>query len=183
MIEEREKGKHLGIFPKDYTVLDIETTGLSSYHSEIIEIAALCIRKHEVVDEFQMLIKPYRPIPPAITQLTGISNADVENADTVEYVLPEFLYFAGNDIIVGHNVNFDIRFIADRAILMLGQQFNNDYVDTMILSRKYNKGVLSHHRLCDLAQYYGIKNENAHRALSDCYTTYQALEMMRKENE
>ena len=166
-------------FPTDYTVLDIETTGLSSLYSEIIEIGALCIRNGKVEDEFQKLVKPYRPIPQAITELTGITNKMVENADTIEYVLPEFLYFAGNDIIAGHNVGFDIRFIADRA-KMIDVEFTNRKVDTMLISRKLHKDM-KHHRLCDLAERYDIVNENAHRALSDCYTTYKALEIMRRE--
>lgn len=174
------KQKPLAIdFPEDYTVLDIETTGLSSLHSEIIEIGALCVRGGKVTDEFSELVKPHRGIPPKITEITGITNEDVENCDTIEDVLPRFLYFAGNDIIVGHNVSFDMRFIYDRA-LFLGTAFLNDSVDTMKISRKLHK-EMKHHRLSDLAERYGIVNENAHRALSDCYTTYKALEIMKNE--
>ena len=71
-------------FPSDYTVLDIETTGLSSLHSEIIEIGALCVRDGKVVDEFSHLVKPIRHIPPAITALTGISDETVKDADGIE---------------------------------------------------------------------------------------------------
>lgn len=166
------------MLPDDYTVLDIETTGFSSLHSEIIEIGALCVRGGQVTDEFSKLIKPRRGIPPKITEITGITNEDVENCDYIEDVLPEFLYFAGDDIIVGHNVSFDMRFIYDRA-LFLGTAFLNDSVDTMKLSRKLNKN-LKHHRLSDLAEYYNITNENAHRALSDCYTTYKVLEIIKR---
>lgn len=164
--------------PDDYTVLDIETTGFSSLHNEIIEIAALCVRSGKVVDEFSELIKPHRGIPPRITEITGITNDDVKNKETIEDVLPRFLFFAGNDIIVGHNVGFDTRFIYDRA-LFLGTAFLNDTVDTMKLSRKLNKDM-SHHRLSDLAERYGIVNESAHRALSDCYTTYKVFEELKK---
>lgn len=168
-------------FPDDYTVLDIETTGFSSLHNEIIEIGALSVRGGEVVDEFSRLIKPYHRIPPKITELTGISNEDVKDCDTIEAVLPEFLRFAGDDIIVGHNVSFDMRFIYDRA-LFLGTAFLNDTVDTMKISKKLH-GDMKHHRLSDLAERYSIKNENAHRALSDCYTTHKALREMKKEYE
>lgn len=179
MITRNNKGKSLFEFPDNYTVLDIETTGLSPQYSEIIEIGALCVRGGSVEDEFQKLIKPYRPIPPAITSLTGITNEMVQNAEELEQVLPEFLYFAADDIIVGHNVNFDLNFIIDRAEFF-GGSFSNDYVDTMRISRKLNKG-LAHHRLSDLAELYGIKNENAHRALSDCYTTHKALQFMKEK--
>lgn len=166
-------------FPDDYTVLDIETTGLSSLHSEIIEIGALCVRGGEVVDEFSHLVKPIKRIPPQITELTGISNETVKDADGIEYVLPEFLYFAGDDIIAGHNIGFDMRFIYDRA-LFFGTAFLNDTFDTMAASRKLHKDM-KHHRLCDLVSYYGITNDNAHRALSDCYATHRVLEIMKRE--
>lgn len=168
-------------FPSDYTVLDIETTGVSSLHSEIIEIGALCVRGGKVVDEFSHLVKPIRHIPPAITALTGISDETVKDADGIEYVLPEFLYFAGDDIIVGHNVGFDMRFIYDRA-LFIGTAFLNDTFDTMKISRKLHKDM-KHHKLSDLAERYNIVNENAHRALSDCYTTHKALQFMKAEYE
>ena len=172
------KGNSLLAFPDDYTVVDIETTGTSSAASEIIEIGALCVRNNEIADEFSKLIKPYRPIPLYITNLTGITNADVENADPIERVLPELLRFAGGDIIVGHNVSFDMNFIRDRAEYF-GQSFGNDFVDTLRLSRKYNRG-LSSHKLSVLAEYYGITNDDAHRALSDCLTTHRIFQEIKK---
>lgn len=173
--------KYVIDFPENYTVLDIETTGLSSLYCEIIEIGALCVRSGSIADEFSMLVKPYKRIPPNITAITGITEKMVENAERIDYVLPEFLYFAGNDIIVGHNVNFDLRFIKDRAAVT-GVNFNPVSVDTMKISRILHPEE-KHHRLCDLADRYHIINKNAHRALNDCYTTHKALQIMKKEYE
>lgn len=178
MMSAQNKGKSLIAFPCDYTVLDIETTGLSAVKNEIIEIGALCVRNDKIVDEFSELVKPYRMIPAQIAALTGITDKTVENADGIEDVLPRFLRFADNDIIVGHNVNFDMNFIRERAEYF-GSRFSNDFVDTMRLSRKFNT-LLIRHGLCDLTEYFNIKNENAHRALSDCIATHLIFQEMKK---
>lgn len=175
----QEKGKSLLTFPDDYTVIDIETTGVSSAASEIIEIGALCVRNNEIVDEFAKFVKPYRPIPFRISQITGITDEMVKDAAPIEEVLPEFLYFAGSDIIVGHNVSFDMNFIRDRAEYF-GQSFSNDFADTMRLSRKFNTQLVTH-KLADLTAYYGIKNDNAHRAVSDCLATHLVFQEMKKK--
>lgn len=180
MPTEKYSGKSLLGIPSDYTVLDIETTGTSS-RCEILEIGALCVRSGEIADEFSRLVKPFRPIPPFITALTGIADSDVCFADGIEDVLPSFLYFAGNDLIVGHNVRFDLGFITGFA-RCAGLLYTPNYVDTLRLSRKLLT-ELPHHRLCDLAAYYKIEQPNAHRALGDCFTTYEVLNRLAAEEK
>ena len=109
----RNKGESLIDFPSDYTIVDIETTGLSPQQCEIIEISALKIRNDKIKAKFSTLVKPEGLIGRFITKLTGITNLMVENAPKIDKVLPKFLEFAGNDCIIGHNVNFDINFIYD----------------------------------------------------------------------
>ena len=100
-------------FPLDYTVLDIETTGLSPKNNEIIELSALKIRNKEVVREFSVLVNPGCHISSFITDLTGINDAMVKDALCIEDALNSFIGFIGKDKVVGHNVMFDLNFIKD----------------------------------------------------------------------
>ncbi len=168
-------GKGIISFPMDYTVIDLETTGLNPEHELIIEFAALKVRNGQVADTFQSLCDPGFPIPPVITGITGISDEMVRFCPNPRQVLPDFLDFIGDDFVVGHNVLFDVRFVAKSAEI-----FRNNYIDTMKIFRKLHP-TLPHHRLSDMVEFYDQRNETAHRALSDCYATQACFEAMRAE--
>lgn len=174
-----EKGKSLLELPEDYVVVDLETTGLRPDIDEIIEIGALRVRGLEITDTFSTLVCPINGIDPFITQLTGISSKMVEDAPRVSEALKEFLRFTDNDIVIGHNVHFDINFLYDKCIECFGFGFSNDFIDTMRISRKLFPEY-RHHKLCDLADRFGLHNEQAHRALSDVLTTNNCFQYMRK---
>lgn len=167
------KGRSLLAFPQDYTVIDIETTGLDPQWNEIIELSGLRVRGGEVCDTFSSFVKPEYEIDDFITQLTGITNEDVADAPVIDDILPRFLAFVGSDVIVGHNVHFDVNFIYDAAE-RFGSVVSNDIVDTMRLSRHILPN-LPHHRLADVAGALGVHQEGAHRALVDCETTHAVL--------
>ncbi|MBO4539580.1 MAG: 3'-5' exonuclease, partial [Clostridia bacterium] len=118
------KGKSLFDFPSDYTVIDIETTGLYTGESEIIEVSAIKCRGDEAVDTFSTLIHPQLPISSFISDLTGITNELVKDAPYAKEALEDFYSFAGKDILVGHNVNFDVNFLYDELLL-----YNNLVLD------------------------------------------------------
>lgn len=177
-MERTHKGKSLISLPSNFTLIDLETTGLSAEYDEIIEMSALRVRDFKVVDEFSSLVQPSEEIDDFIEELTGITNEMLKHAKTIFSVMPEFLSFIGNDIVVGHNVNFDINFIYDKSSYF--RDFSNDFVDTMRLSRILRKDE-RHHRLSDVCKRYNISNSNAHRALSDCYTTFECYEHIRDE--
>lgn len=157
----------------DYCVIDTETTGLSSYYDEIIEVGILKIRDGKVVDQYSQLIKPNNAIDDFITYLTGITNKMLVNQPSIKEVEGEILDFLGDDIIVGHNTSFDIRFLN----ASFKETSKNEYMDTMIFSRKIYP-QLPHHRLSDLAKFLNLAN-NQHRALADCITTYQLYETIK----
>lgn len=94
-----------------------------------------------------------------------------EGKDLV-YVLYEFKKFLGNDIIIGHNVNFDIDFIYDSMVDNLGEYLSNDYIDTLRILRKLLP-ELKHHKLDNLIDYFNLTKRNEHRALNDCVLTNQ----------
>lgn len=166
------KGKSLILFPMNYIVFDIETTGLNSAFNEIIEISAIKVRNDKVVDEFSMLVKPQGKIGSFITNLTGITNEMVSDAPSIDKVLIDFLEFIEDDILIGHNVNFDINFVYDNMVRLGYGTLNNDFVDNLRIARKVLT-ELDHHRLGDLAEYYLIDSTGAHRGLKDSYMTYE----------
>jgi DNA polymerase-3 subunit epsilon len=168
-------GKGVISFPLDYTVIDLETTGLDPERDLIIEFAAIKVRNGRVTDTFQQLCDPGFPIPPTITNITGIDDEMVRFCPNPRQVLPDFLDFIGNDFVVGHNVLFDVRFVVRSA-----EVFKNNYIDTMKIFRKLHPNLL-HHRLSDMVDFYEKKNESAHRALSDCFATQACFEAMHHE--
>ena len=174
----KRKGKSLLTFPTDYTVVDIETTGLDTKWNEIIELSALRVRSGNVCNRYTTFVKPENEISDFITSLTGITNEDVADAPTIAEALPGFLDFVGDDIIVGHNVHFDVNFIYDAATIHTGKPVTNDIVDTMRLAR-HILPQLKHRRLHDVADALGIVPAGAHRGLVDCETTHAALHGLR----
>lgn len=164
------KGKSLTKISSDYTVLDIETTGLDPCFDEIIEISALRVRSADVTDTFSSLVKPSEPVSDFITELTGITNEMLDDAPPIYDVLPRFIRFVGDDIVVGHNVNFDINFLYDQSACLGLPPFGNDFLDTMRLSRKLFP-ELKNHKLDTLAQFFEVPRSISHRATADCEAT------------
>ena len=172
--ERKNKGKSRIAFPEDFTVIDLETTGFDPSFDNIIEIAALRVRGGEIVDSFSTLVKPYDEIDEFITELTGITNDMLSTAPAPEEIFPSVREFIGEDIIVGHNVNFDINFLYDWFEIILKEPFTNDFIDTMRIARKALP-ELPHHRLKDVSDAVGVVPGGAHRATADCRTTFDCF--------
>lgn len=153
----------------EYVVFDIETTGLSQKHNKIIEIGAVKVKDGEVIDRFSEFINPEVPIPYQIEQLTSINDEMVMNAPKIDVILPKFLEFCGDDIVVAHNAAFDTGFIKKFAD-DLGFPFTNTIIDTMTLSHVLmpELGKFTLDRLCKALN---IKNEHHHRAIDDAEAT------------
>ena len=142
----RNKGKSLITLPTDYTVIDIETTGLDPNYNSIIEVSAIRYRNNELVASFSSLLKPddyyildsdyvfddgdyitvngknIRYVDGFITQLTGITNEMLSTAPDTKTVLADLYPFLREDILIGHNVNFDINFLYDNFVYYLNQE-------------------------------------------------------------
>ena len=173
-----EKGENLIAFPDDYVIIDLETTGLSPEYDEIIEVAALKVKNGLISDSFQSLVKPRNEVGDYISELTGITNDMLSSAPSIEEVLPKYLSFIGDAVVVGHNVNFDVNFIYDNDIRCFNEPFRNNFIDTMRLARKLYP-ELKHHRLKDLVTYLNIPCSSLHRALGDCDITLECFNKMR----
>jgi len=153
-----------------YTVIDIETTGLSKSYHQITEIAAAKIDNGMIVDNFQTLVNPQVRIPPFITQLTGINNQMVKDAPTIREVLPSFVKFLQDDIFVAHNATFDFGFLDHNLEIHHGKNLVNKRLCTRKLAHRLLPH-LSRKRLEDLCVYFNINNPHAHRASGDVHAT------------
>lgn len=158
-----------------YIVIDTETTGLSHYSNEIIEIAAIKIENGKIIDEFQTLVKPHNLISPNITRITGITNDMVKNSPDILDVLPDFFKFIGDSPLVGHNITFDLRFLNS----YLGENLTNLLADTMLIARKKLPN-LDNHKLETIIKHLDIADNQDHRALSDCNITHKVYELLSK---
>lgn len=170
---KRNKGKSIIDLPCNYTIIDIETTGLMPQCDEIIELSALKIRNNKIVDKFTSLIKPDDKIDGFITKLTGITNDMLKNAPKIKNIITQFIDFISNDIVVGYNVNFDINFIYDDYKGFKNKDFSNNYIDIMRICKKACE--LPNYKLKTVASYYNIPIDGHHRGLNDCYITYNVF--------
>ncbi|MGQ9682996.1 MAG: helicase C-terminal domain-containing protein [Anaerolineae bacterium] len=151
--------------PQVYVALDLETTGLSPEHDAIMEIGAVRFRPDRVLDTYTTLIDPRRPIPLKVQHLTGISQADVAGAPSLQQVLPVLRRFVGDSAVVGHNVSFDLAFLNRYGAL--GQ---NPAIDTFELASILLPQA-PRYSLGSLADYLGISLPVRHRALEDATAT------------
>lgn len=156
---------------KDYISVDIETTGVNAKWDKIIEIGAVKVRDGKVVDTFSKLINPGVKVSPFITDLTGIRNDMLQGKPGIEEVLPQFVEFTGKDYLLGHNIMFDYGFLKQNA-MNLNLTFDKWGLDTLKIARKTLKGLESR-GLEYLCNYYGIKDDNHHRAFNDANVTSQ----------
>lgn len=160
-----------------FTVVDLETTGISVTHgAKITEIGAVQVCGGEVVGEFQTLVNPGQPISAFITTLTGISNEMVRQAPSIETSLPAFLEFAKGTVLVAHNAPFDVGFLQHEAASQHQPWPDFDVVDTATLARR----VLSRDdtpdcTLSSLATIFGANTQPNHRALADARATVDVL--------
>lgn len=172
LVNDMEKvvggGRTIG-FEDEFVVFDLETTGFSNRSDEITEIGAVKIKAGQIVDRFSALVNPNRSIPFKVQELTGITEEMVRDQPSIEEVLPQFLAFAENSVMVAHNSSFDMGFVRAKA-KRLGLSFDNVDIDTLKLSRILLP-ALKKHKLNLIATHLGIRLENHHRAVDDAAAT------------
>lgn len=164
----------------DYTVIDLETTGINVSTCEIIEASAVKVRDNRIVEQFSTLVKPDHKISGLITSITGITNDMVKNSPNIREILPQYLAFIGDDIILGHNVaSFDRNIIKHHCERLGLPQFLNDTFDTLSFSKRCNLDI-PNHKLTTLTQYFGIYHDDAHRALADCIANHECYQKLKE---
>jgi len=152
-----------------YVVFDIETTGFSATNDKIIEIGAVKVQNGNIVDKFSRFVNPQIPIPIRIEELTTINDSMVKDEETIDKVLPEFLEFVGDAVMVAHNADFDMSFIIHNA-KKLGLPHEFTYVDTVALARILLPNI-NRYKLDTVAKALDIKLLQHHRAVDDAGCT------------
>lgn len=151
-----------------FVVIDTETTGLHAYAGdEIVSIAMLELQGLEPTGRrYDQLIDPGRPISETSSEIHGLEDSDVAGAPTLGECLPEVLGFIGGAVVVGHHVDFDMRFLNKHLEKTLDCPLQNARLDTMLLYLEYS-GRMGHYSLEQVAQGCGITITERHTALGD----------------
>src|SRR5580693_6122212 len=143
----------------DFTVVDVETTGWAPEDAGITEIGAVRVHGGTLIAEFGSLVNPGTPVPPAITELTGISDQMLTSAPPVAAVLPGLLAFADGSVLAAHNAPFDLAFLT-AACAAIGRDWPGfEVLDTVRLARHL----------------MGTPVRPSHRALDDARATSVVL--------
>ncbi|MEA2452990.1 MAG: polymerase subunit epsilon [Actinomycetota bacterium] len=158
-----------------FCVVDLETTGGSPTDSAITEVGAVKVLRGEVVGTFQTLVDPGQPVPAFIRLLTGITEEDLVEAPPIETVLPSFLEFAKDTVLVAHNARFDISFLNHALVSRGYEPLSNRVIDTAGLARKVVAGEVPNHRLATLASHLRCAHQPCHRAFADVLATIDVL--------
>ena len=172
-------------FGEEFVAFDLETTGLSSQNDRIIEIGAVIMRDGVEVDRFQTFVDPERKLEKKIVDLTGINDSMLVGAPKIEEVLPRFLEFVGDRILVAHNAEFDTGFIR-MACQRQGLPYAFTSADTLILAQNLMPH-LGKFKLDIVSNALSLPDFTHHRAADDAVTCglifAQFLKMMEEEHD
>ena len=186
---------------KSFVVFDTETTGLYSWRDRIIEIGAVRFRDGKPVETFHSMVDPGMHIPEVVTQINHITDKMVAGAPDISEVVHTFDAFVGNDALVGHNIDFDLRFIKNGGSTLPDK--NRIYIDTAELSRQMVKGPdkvydqvsgrwrndynsqyeVKGHNLELMCEFYGLEHGELHRADEDALVTGKLLVALMNDKE
>ena len=155
-------------FDQEFVAFDLETTGLSSRKDRIIEIGAVILKNGQEVDRFQTFVDPEQTLERKIIDLTGITDDMLKGAPKIEEVLPKFLEFVGDRVLVAHNSDFDTGFIRAECERQ-GYEYKFTAADTLILSQNLLP-QLNKFKLNIVANALSLPDFNHHRAADDAMT-------------
>lgn len=171
--------RKLGRFP--FVVIDTETTGLSAFSDDIIEVTAVKFDENgEIADTFSTLCKSYKKIPKVASDINGITDEMTDGKPYFSDIAPKLSEFIAGDIIVGHNLLFDVKFLVWGGTKI---DFDNTYfIDTLrIAKKKIKREDIENYKLGTLAEHYGIDVGQLHRSEADAVATGKLLLAMLKK--
>ena len=186
---------------RDFVVFDTETTGLYPWRDKIIELGAVRFRNGVPAETFHMMVNPGMHIPEMVTQINHITDDMVADAPDISEVVSSFDAFVGTDALVGHNIDFDLKFIKSSGSVLPDN--NRLYIDTAELSRQMVKGPdkvydevsgkwrndynsqyeVKGHNLGLMCEFYGINHGELHRADEDALVTGKLLVALMNDTE
>lgn len=153
-----------------FVFFDVETTGFTPTNGDrVVDISLLRWENGDVTDDFGTLVSPQRAIPRAATEVHGISDWDVMGAPVFGDIADEVFRFIAGTVIVGHNVEFDLRFLNYELAIAGREQWNGRALDTLSIVRRLYR--LRNNKLVDVAQHLGLQVTGEHRATADAWTT------------
>jgi polyribonucleotide nucleotidyltransferase len=156
---------------RDLVVIDVETTGVDTALADLVEVAGVRISKGKVTDRWSSLVKPPRPI--VGHQMHGLTDKDVAKAPSPAEAAQQLLDWAGDAILVGHNVGFDLGFLSEA---LGGREFvPGTYLDTLVIARDAYPVGPEAYKLTDLSRFFGIELQASHRALPDAEATAELV--------
>lgn len=174
MARSRTKSESIECLSKGtFVFVDVETTGTSAQYGQIIEIGMLRVENGVIVDTYQTLLKPARPLPPIITSITGITDRDLEDAPVFESVAGRVEELLQGAVFVAHNAAFDYSFVK-QEFARLGTRFNAKTLCTVKVSRNLYARE-ERHNLDALIARHGLSMENRHRAFDDAAALVEFL--------
>lgn len=162
----------------DVTVFDFETTGTDPEHDRIIEVAAIRCINGEIVSQFQTLVQFNGELPEKITEITGLTAADLTDGMTEDLAFKILRNLAQDSLLVAHNAAFDLAFLHFWMQRTGGRTFSNHFIDTCTIARERHTYP---HKLTDMTARYGIELSGAHRALNDVIGCWELLKAMHAE--
>ena len=151
--------------PRIYVALDIEATGMDPERDEIIEVAALKFRDEEVLERFETLVQPRRPLPLAVSSLTGLTMRDLRRAPSFGQIAPRLRQFVRNYPIVGQSPEYDLQMLAAHGLELRNPVYDTFRLATILLPD------LPAYSLATIAARLGISVTQQHRAMADVETT------------
>ncbi|BDR57790.1 exonuclease domain-containing protein [Xylocopilactobacillus apicola] len=181
----RQKGRSCLEFAENYTLIDLETTGMVPNRDRIIEVGGLKVKNNEVISEFSSLVKypGDNSVSDEVIQIHGITQAMLEESgEPYEKVFREFKDFIGRDLIVGFNVNFDLNFLYDGFLALFNEKLTNDFVDVLRIARRFYPNE-RHNRLADCIVRLDPDHFQTHRSLDDCYDTKRIFDYYRSHDD
>jgi DNA polymerase III epsilon subunit family exonuclease len=168
--------RHLSTVP--FVIVDLETTGGAPFGgSEITEFGAVKVCGGEVISEFSTFVRPLGEVPEFITELTGITDEMLEDAPSIDTVLPDFFEWCGSEsesVLIAHNAPFDISFLKAAAQSLSHPWPPYIVLDTVKIARNaIPRDEILNYKLSTLAQFFETKVQPTHRALDDARTTVE----------
>jgi DNA polymerase-3 subunit epsilon len=158
-----------------FVVVDLETTGLRPGQARICEIGAVRIEALVPTGTFETLVDPGKPLPPLVSSLTGIVDADLRDAPGPGTAVRQFLAFAGDAVLVAHNARFDVAFLDREVERLTGRRVAAPVIDTVGLARRLLAGRVARVSLASLSYFFGTSVQPCHRALPDAEATAEVL--------
>jgi DNA polymerase III epsilon subunit family exonuclease len=158
-----------------FVVVDLETTGLRPGQARICEIGAVRVEGLAAAGTFETLVDPGVPLPPLVSSLTGIADADLVSAPGPAAAVRRFLEFAGDRVLVAHNARFDVGFLDREVERLTGRRMAAPVIDTVGLARRLLAGRVPRASLASLSYFFGTSVQPCHRALPDAQATAEIL--------